>query len=492
MLNPLRSEQEAFRFLALRGRRGGGDRGRRAGRPGALNARPRAGRARRPRGRRAAAGARRRARAGPRAQVLAHRPGLRRRPRRRAADRRAAPRPSGPTTACWARRAPRARVAAAGAGWSTRSTAPPTSSTASRRGRCRSRSRTARAPRSAWCTTRGRGETFTRRPRRAAPQLNGEPIAVGGCDRLERALVATGFGYERRAPRRARPRCWRACSRACATSAARARRRSTSPGWPRPPRRLLRARPQALGLGGGAAAGDRGGRRRAGAARRAPRARGRGLPGAAGGPGRATRRLARPSCRLPRGPAPSSRRCTCRLQVGRQAGGTAAAHHGALLVHAAALHGDVVLDRRGVVHHELDRAGRRLGVDGGEGQGAALGRRRSGGCRSRPRRASSRPWACPPGPARRCPRPAGRPPAPRRRPRPAASCPVTRSAGILLLRSTFEIWRRTTPSTVSSPRPSPRDGPKAASRFGPTTPVVLRPAEDVAASRTSRRRGSCR
>ena len=45
-----------------------------------------------------------------------------------------------------------------------------------------------------------RGETFSA-ARGGGARLNGEPIEVGGCDRLDLALVATGFGYgaERRA-----------------------------------------------------------------------------------------------------------------------------------------------------------------------------------------------------------------------------------------------------------------------------------------------------
>jgi myo-inositol-1(or 4)-monophosphatase len=40
-----------------------------------------------------------------------------------------------------------------------------------------------------------RGELFTA-ARGEGARLNGEPIRVSGCDRLETALVATGFGYD--------------------------------------------------------------------------------------------------------------------------------------------------------------------------------------------------------------------------------------------------------------------------------------------------------
>ena len=115
----------------------------------------------------------------------------------------------------------------------------------------------ATAARSAWCSTRC--ATSCSPPSAArARTLNGEPIEVSGRERLDTALIATGFGYD--AERRAAPgrACWRACCprvrdirRAgaaaldlCMVAAGRARR-------------LLRARPAATGTGRPASRGRR-------------------------------------------------------------------------------------------------------------------------------------------------------------------------------------------------------------------------------------------
>ena len=60
----------------------------------------------------------------------------------------------------------------------------------------------------------------------------------------------------------------------------------------------------------------------------------------------------------------------------------------------------------------------------------------------------------------------------------------------MLLRRTFAIWRSRRPRPCSSPSPSPRDGPNAASRSGPSDALGVRAGEDVAASRTSGRTAS--
>ena len=49
------------------------------------------------------------------------------------------------------------------------------------------------------------GETFTA-VRGEGARLNGEPIRVSGSDRMEHALVATGFSYEEQARASSRPR----------------------------------------------------------------------------------------------------------------------------------------------------------------------------------------------------------------------------------------------------------------------------------------------
>ena len=127
-----------------------------------------------------------------------HRPGLRRRPRGRAHDPRAARAPSAPTTGWWPRRARTARPTAGGAGSSTRSTARSTSSTASRPGRSAWRSRTPTGLAVGVVHSPIRGETFCA-VRGGGALLGGERprrCAVADATALEQALVATGFSYE--------------------------------------------------------------------------------------------------------------------------------------------------------------------------------------------------------------------------------------------------------------------------------------------------------
>ena len=135
-------------------------------------------------------------RRGARHEVLAHRPGLGRRPRGRARDPRAPARPSARTTAWSARRARARGPPAAGAGSWTRSTARSTSSTGF----------------AAWAVSMaledadGLAVGVVHQPGRRgdasapcaarAPSWAGARIHVTGCPTLDRAMVATGFSYE--------------------------------------------------------------------------------------------------------------------------------------------------------------------------------------------------------------------------------------------------------------------------------------------------------
>ena len=112
-------------------------------------------------------------------------------------------RPSGPTTACWPRRA-RSSEAASGRRWVVDPLDGTTNylygfpawavSVALEDGGAAARVGVVHDPL--------RDETFTA-VRGAGARLNGEPIEVSGADRLDTALVATGFGYD--ADRRAAP-----------------------------------------------------------------------------------------------------------------------------------------------------------------------------------------------------------------------------------------------------------------------------------------------
>ena len=210
MLNPLRSEQEAFRFLLYVAVVVARDRRRSCCSCARVcERRPGARRAGGAGGRRGAAVATSAGRRGARHEVLAHRPGVGRRPRGRARDPRAAARPSAPTTACSARRARAARPRS-GRRWIV----DPLDGTVNflyglpglgRERRARGRGRAGR----------GRGAT-TRSTTRRFRAVRGEGAELDGRRapraraprRSSRALVATGFCYEPERRARARPSCW--------------------------------------------------------------------------------------------------------------------------------------------------------------------------------------------------------------------------------------------------------------------------------------------
>ena len=106
-----------------------------------------------------------------------------------------------------------------------------------------------------------RDETFCAE-RGAGCTLNGRSGRVSAEERLDTALIGTGFSYEAGRASGA----GRAPARRAAAGARRApggsRRAGSRLGGRGAARRLLRARPQALGLGGGSAARHGGGRRR--------------------------------------------------------------------------------------------------------------------------------------------------------------------------------------------------------------------------------------
>ena len=231
MLNPLRSEQEAFRFLLY-----------------VLVVAAVVRRARLPPPRPVSADlelAERAARAagevllsyygrppeGVAVEVVGHRPGARTPTARPSARSASCSSASGPTTAWWPRRARARRPPAGGAGWSTRSTARSTSSTASRPGRSASRWRTPTGLPWAWCTRRSTARPSARCAARAR-FLGDRRLRV----RDPRPLDAVARGHRlllrARPPRRPGRGDPRACSPAPATSAAPAPRRSTWPGWP--------------------------------------------------------------------------------------------------------------------------------------------------------------------------------------------------------------------------------------------------------------------
>ena len=213
----------------------------------------------------------RRACSRPRQQDQRHRSGVGRRPRGRAHRSRAARGASARKTGCWPRRA-RSSTSESGRRWvvdpARRHGQLPLRHPAGR-GQRRARGRAGRA--------RGRGprprarETF-RAVRGGGAELNGVPIQVSGCDRLERALVATGFSYDSRAPRGVQAERARARAAASARHPPRRRRGARPvPGWPPgASTATTSAAAQALGLGRGPADRHRGRRRRAGAARRRP------------------------------------------------------------------------------------------------------------------------------------------------------------------------------------------------------------------------------
>ena len=198
----------------------------------ARDARPGA-RGPRPRRRRAAAGALRRAGERPRGQEQPHRPGQRRRPRRRGPGGRDDPRRPARTTRSWPRRAAAARASRASRGWWIRSTARSTTCGASPSGASASPPATPRAPLVGVVHDPCRGETFTRRrgarraPRRRAPARCARRAALSrGADRHRLQLPRRGAG----AP--GASACCGCCPRS-ATCAASARPRSTWRGSPR-------------------------------------------------------------------------------------------------------------------------------------------------------------------------------------------------------------------------------------------------------------------
>ena len=148
-------------------------------------------------------------------EVVGDRPGVRGRHRGRARDPRAARRAAARRRdrGGGGRRHRRARRACAGS--STRSTAPSTTSSASRSGPCRSPARATSASCSTRCATSSSPCGRTGRRSSTACRCAGRRR-----DDLATALVATGFGYDARRARGAGRGRRRGCCRRCATSAA--------------------------------------------------------------------------------------------------------------------------------------------------------------------------------------------------------------------------------------------------------------------------------
>ena len=196
--------------------------------------------------------------------------------------------PPGPTTACWARRAPTRPARRGRAGSSIPSTARPTTCTATRAFASRSRPRSTARSSPGWWSTRPRRHLH-RAARGGGATRNGEPITLlGRSTDLRRALVATGFGYDRRPA----PPPGRRCSRRSSP------RSATSAGWARPPSTCARS-PAGGSTPTTSWASPLGLRRR-----RAHRRRGRGdlVTDLDGGPDRRAFALAAQ-------PAPARRRC---------------------------------------------------------------------------------------------------------------------------------------------------------------------------------------
>ena len=167
---------------------------------------------------------------------------------------------------------------AACAGWSTRSTAPRTTSTDSRAGACRSPPRMPTGSWRAWSSTRC-ATRCSPPPAAAGRSGTAPPIACADATDLATALVGTGFAYDAERRRRAGCRRRRVAPARARHPPARGRRRRPLLGGLRPPRRLLRAGPRLVGSRRGWPRRHRGGRRgcvprpRSGRGRIGPRGR---------------------------------------------------------------------------------------------------------------------------------------------------------------------------------------------------------------------------